>query len=108
VAAAPVVQTPATKDAAAMQNAFAEVSKAVEPAVVTITTERALPRPAVGRRNPSPFGGPGDPFGGEDPFEEFFKRFRNFQPNFQPNSSAKRCADVYTRFRAVAVGLAPA
>ncbi len=32
-AVAPVVQTPATRDAAAMQNAFAEVSKAVEAAV---------------------------------------------------------------------------
>jgi hypothetical protein len=74
--APPVVQTPATRDAAAMQNAFAEVAQAAEPAVVTITTESRLPTPTRGRRlNPfgdsSPFGG-GE---GDDPFEEFFRRF---------------------------------
>lgn len=78
-ASSPVVQTPATRDAVAMQNAFAAVAKAVQPAVVTITTQRRLPPPARMRGGPSPFGGP-DPFGGRDPFEEFFRRFRGFGP----------------------------
>lgn len=75
VSEAPVVKTPATQEAASMQNAFGAVVKAVEPAVVTITTEgRARPNPTA-----SP--GPGQP---GDPFEEFFRRFRDF--GFQGNS----------------------
>ena len=95
----PVVQTPATRDAASMQNAFAEVSKAVEPAVVTITTESTVPRASRRGKTPNanPFGG--DPFGGgdngdnggdnggTDPFQDFFRQFRQFQPNgYHPNA----------------------
>jgi serine protease Do len=95
----PVVQTPATRDAASMQGAFADVAAAVEPAVVTITT--AAPKggsPSAG--NPGgvprmrPFG-PGQgapngaqPFGGD--LQEFFKQFqRNFgfdEQSFKSNS----------------------
>lgn len=75
VSEAPVVRTPATQEAASMQNAFGAVVKAVEPAVVTITTQgRTRPGPAT---SPAP-GQPGDPF------EEFFRRFRDF--GFQGNS----------------------
>ena len=92
----PVVQTPATRDARAIQNAFAQVSDAVEPAVVTITTSRAAGAKSLMVPRPSPFGG--SPFGGAqpgtpgtpspngtDPFEEFFKQF-NQKFGFQPNS----------------------
>lgn len=90
---APVVETPATRGAAAMQNAFADVANAVEPAVVTITTRRSGPPP---RRGPGggPFDGPGGNTpgapggpGGSDPFEEFFRRFRDY--GFSPNSAQK-------------------
>ncbi|HEX8550096.1 MAG TPA: Do family serine endopeptidase [Abditibacteriaceae bacterium] len=90
----PVVQTSATRDAVAIQGAFAAVSDAIEPAVVTITTTGNAQRtPAGGTtpRRPNPFGGPGAPGGGapgEDPFEEFFRRFqRDF--GVQPNSATK-------------------
>lgn len=85
----PVVQTASTKDAVAIQNAFTQVSDAVEPAVVTITTAGGS-RAASSRRTPrgNPFGGtPGapNPNNGTDPFEEFFKQFqREFR--IQPNS----------------------
>jgi serine protease Do len=45
--AAPVVQTGAVRDAIAIQSAFTQVSNAVEPAVVTITTRRDEQRPAA-------------------------------------------------------------
>ena len=90
---APVVQTAATRDATAIQNAFAQVSDAVEPAVVTITTSgKATPNST--KRSPfggSPFGkapdnsAPGAPNSGKDPFEDFFKQF-NQKFGFQPNS----------------------
>jgi serine protease Do len=77
----PVVQTPATTDAASMQKAFNQVSRAIEPAVVTITTERAARAAAApgGRARPGGPGGPGaDPFGGggANPFEDFEEFFR--------------------------------
>jgi len=83
----PIVQTQATTDAATMQRAFNQVSTAIEPAVVTITTERAMRNTAGGRGarpgQPGPQGPGGEPFGG-DP-EEFFRRFfRDF--DMQPNS----------------------
>jgi serine protease Do len=92
---APVVNTPATTDAVRMQDAFAAVAKAAEPAVVTITTERkvtaASRRPGTRIR---PFGGGGaDPFGGgneqggADPFEDFLRRFKDF--GLSPNSTDK-------------------
>jgi serine protease Do len=84
---APVVQTPATRDAASTQGAFVDVASAVEPAVVTILTAGSkTPAPSAGNRaNPRlrPFGqgqnapGGADPFGGD--LQEFFKQFqRNF------------------------------
>jgi serine protease Do len=76
VTTSPVVKTEATDRAAAMQSAFTAVAKAVEPAVVTITTEQHV-RPTSASPDTSPFGD-------NDPFEEFFKRFRNF--GFNGNS----------------------
>ena len=88
------MNTAATGDAVRMQDAFAAVAKAVEPAVVTITTERkataASRRPGTRVR---PFGGGGaDPFGGgqgggADPFEDFLRRFKDF--GLSPNSTDK-------------------
>jgi serine protease Do len=94
-ASAPVVNTPATRDAASMQDAFAAVAKAAEPAVVTITTERKMTTanrgmPGMpGSPRMRPFGGgEGGPGGGQgDPFEEFMRRFRDF--GFSPNSAQK-------------------
>ncbi|HEX8234730.1 MAG TPA: Do family serine endopeptidase [Abditibacteriaceae bacterium] len=111
----PVVQTPATRDAAAIQNAFAQVSDAVEPAVVTITTKRtATPtsgRPRVRPFGGNPFGGPGgpdapgdNPFGGQngtDPFEEFFKQFQQ-KFGVKPNSWQRD--DIRARFYQVQEG----
>ncbi|MBW3636533.1 MAG: Do family serine endopeptidase [Armatimonadetes bacterium] len=94
---APVVQTAATRDAASTQGAFADVAKAVEPAVVTIRTQEARQNPASGGRGPGgrlrPFGGQGqgapggaEPFGGD--LQEFFKQFqRNFGLNEQSFNS---------------------
>lgn len=86
----PVIATPATRDAAATQNAFVQVSNAVEPAVVTIETAGA--RPTKTSTTPrSPFG-PGAPGSGnsQQDFQEFFKRFqREFgfgEQSYQPNS----------------------
>ncbi len=99
---APVVQTAATRDASAIQDAFSQVSNAVEPAVVTITTEGKIV-PTSTKRSPFgalPFGNtpdestpnapdspsaPDAPKSGRDPFEEFFKQF-NQKFGFQPNS----------------------
>lgn len=67
--ASPVVETPATRAAVSIQDAFSAVSDAVEPAVVTITTETTI------KAKP---GQPGQDSPGSDPFEEFFKQFRNF------------------------------
>lgn len=84
----PVISTPATRDASAIQSAFTQVSDAVEPAVVTITTERTTPRSA--RRSvpglPGRPGAPSSPNGnGADPFDDFFKQFeRRF--GIEPNS----------------------
>ena len=62
-ASAPVVNTPATRDAASMQDAFAAVAKAAEPAVVTITTQRKLT--TANRNMPGMPGSPRvRPFGG--------------------------------------------
>jgi serine protease Do len=75
VAQAPVTKSAATQEAVSMQNAFGAVVKAVEPSVVTITTKGKV-RPAAAPGMPGP--------GGSDPFEEFFKRFRDF--GFNGNS----------------------
>lgn len=88
---APVVETPAVRDAAAMQNAFNQVSQASQNAVVTITTVTKLPETASstpgGGSRVRPFGQNGDPNGD---FQEFFKQFqRDFGFNdqsYEPNS----------------------
>ncbi len=115
----PVVETAATRDAAATQNAFVDVAKAAQGAVVTIVTAGAkTPRTASNgnggtgrsRRFPSPFGNPAPDGGGGggdqgddqstpnvDPnsdFQQFFKKFqRDFGlqgQSYQPNSFAGR------------------
>ena len=91
----PVVQTAATRDAAATQTAFVDVATAVQPAVVTIET--------IGAREPAPTRG-GSPFGqgqsvpngaapggSEQDFRDFFKQFQKQfgfgqQQSFQENS----------------------
>jgi serine protease Do len=78
----PVVSTTATRDAVAIQNAFAQVSNAIEPAVVTITTRRTASTASRPRVSPFP-GAPGED--GNDPFEEFFRRFER-DGGMQPNS----------------------
>ena len=86
----PVVQTPATRDAATTQNAFVEVANAVEPAVVTIETIGArTSRTSREPGAPSPFGQGGD--GGSDQqFRDFFRQFQKQfgfgEQNFQENS----------------------
>src|SRR4051794_35745453 len=57
---APVVQTPATRDAAAMQGAFADVAQSCEPAVVTIISQGS--KAERNATNPNGPGGP-NPFG---------------------------------------------
>ena len=82
----PVVQTPATRDAAATQNAFVEVANAVEPAVVTIETLGArVATPTGGQRGP---GGPGgqSPQDFQDFFKQFQKQFGFGEQSFQENS----------------------
>lgn len=86
---APVVETPATRAAVSIQDAFGAVSDAVEPAVVTITTETTIK---------SPPNQPGNGAPGSDPFEEFFKQFRNF--GFGQNSYEGKAAPKYS-FRKV-------
>ena len=88
----PVVQTPATRDAAATQNAFVEVANAVEPAVVTIETQGArVSNTSKAPGAPSPFGqGQGDGSGSDQQFRDFFKQFQKQfgfgEQNFQENS----------------------
>jgi serine protease Do len=101
-----VSNTPALRDAATLQNAFSQVAKTAEPAVVTIINEPKRPRVASQNRQyrmrpfgGSPFGGGQDsPFGGDrDPFEEFFRRFRDF--GFTPNSAAPEQRSAQNLFR---------
>ena len=90
------VETSATRDAAATQNAFVDVAKSVEPAVVTIETLGArVPNAGKGPSAPSPFGGgaPGDKGGGgsDQQFRDFFKQFQKQfgfgqEQSFQENS----------------------
>ena len=56
---------------------FANIAKTTMPAVVNIsTTQKSTRRP---QRRQRPLPGP-NPFGGEDPFEEFFRRFFGDRP----------------------------
>jgi len=92
----PVVATAATGDAVSMQHAFNQVSRAIEPAVVTITTEGPTRTASAGRGGASPDGGGADPFGGD--LGEFFRHFGGRSqgkggdaqpddgPNAEPNS----------------------
>ena len=98
----PIVETPATKDAVSMQHAFNEVSKAIEPAVVTITSQGAPVARSSSRTRPmpgQPF--PGLPGGGQDngdsndQMEEFLRRFKDF--GFSPNSTQKEQVRQYFR-----------
>ena len=98
----PMVETPATKDAVSMQRAFNEVSKAIEPAVVTITSQGAPVARSSSRTRPMP----GQPFPGfpdsgqgdgdsNDQMEEFLRRFKDF--GFSPNSTQKEQVRQYFR-----------
>ncbi len=90
------VETPATRDAAATQNAFVDVAKSVEPAVVTIETLGArVSNTSKAPGAPSPFGGgaPGGNGGGgsDQQFRDFFKQFQKQfgfgqDQSFQENS----------------------
>ncbi len=89
----PVVVTPATRDAAATQNAFVDVANAVQPAVVTIETIGARESAGPTQRGvPSPFGrGQSAPGGGsEEQFRDFLKQFQKQfgfgEQSFQENS----------------------
>ncbi|MBW3624853.1 MAG: Do family serine endopeptidase [Armatimonadetes bacterium] len=84
------VRTPAVEDAQTLQNAFNQVAEAVEPAVVTISTQRRIPESLPRREGtPSPFGPPGER---RDPLEEFFRRFRDFGFDFGPGSLDRNAA----------------
>ncbi len=89
------VETSATRDAAATQNAFVDVAKSVEPAVVTIETLGArVSNTSKEPGAPSPFGGaPGGNGGGgsDQQFRDFFKQFQKQfgfgqQQSFEENS----------------------
>lgn len=56
---------------------FANIAKTTMPAVVNISTTQTSARRSQRRQRPLP--GP-NPFGGEDPFEEFFRRFFGDRP----------------------------
>ncbi|MDQ3815950.1 MAG: PDZ domain-containing protein [Armatimonadota bacterium] len=94
----PVVQTAATNDAVKMQEAFQAVARTAAPAVVTVRTERKVTAAASPRGRMQPFGG--DPFGGggdgEDPFEEFWRRFRGF--GFGPKGQSLDKEEARARF----------
>src|SRR5262249_43888109 len=64
---------------------LSETAKNASPAVVTISTTQKVERrrrtPPFPMPGPGPGPGPGpNPFGGEDPFEEFFRRFFGDRP----------------------------
>src|SRR6266481_6123677 len=64
---------------------LSEAVKTVSPAVVNISTTQKVERrrrtPPFPMPGPGPGPGPGpNPFGGEDPFEEFFRRFFGDRP----------------------------
>jgi serine protease Do len=55
-----------------LSNTFGQVAKAIEPAVVNVSTE-SNPKPVTQRRNRRP--NHGQDQGGDDPFQDFFDRF---------------------------------
>ena len=58
---------------------FANIAKTTMPAVVNISTTQKPTRRSQRRQRPMPGPGP-NPFGREDPFEEFFRRFFGDRP----------------------------
>lgn len=75
---------PADADRTTALPSFAAVAKKAMPAVVNISTTQQIER----RRRIPPFPMPGpSPFGGEDPFEEFFRRFFGDRPPLGPQRS---------------------
>ncbi|HET9838043.1 MAG TPA: Do family serine endopeptidase [Candidatus Angelobacter sp.] len=63
----PPMQTPQQ-----LSNTFGQVAKAIEPAVVNVSTESS-PKPTTRQRNRRP--NRGQDQGGDDPFQDFFDRF---------------------------------
>ena len=57
-----------------LSNTFGQVAKAIEPAVVNVSTE-SNPKPTARQRNRNPHRGQGQDHGGDDPFQDFFDRF---------------------------------
>jgi len=98
---APVAETPAVKDAAAMQTAFAQVAKTVEPAVVTITSRERAVRPI---RREMPFRGqPGLPGSAPD-LDELFRQFQRSNPQLEPNSASPEQQLSQDMFRPIQEG----
>jgi serine protease Do len=98
---APVAETPAVKDAAAMQTAFAQVAKTVEPAVVTITARERAVRPI---RREMPFRGqPGLPGSAPD-LNELFRQFQRSNPQLEPNSASPEQQLSQDMFRPIQEG----
>jgi len=80
-AASPLVKTPATNAAEEIQNAFEQVAKAADPAVVTITTLQRVPnRQSMGGPGFDPFGGGMDQGGGDQ--DLLNQLLRQFQQRF--------------------------
>jgi serine protease Do len=90
----PIVQTQATTDAATMQKAFNQVSTAIEPAVVTITTERSMRNTAGGRGVVRASPAHKAPVANRLVAipEEFFRRFLSATSTCSPNSYNKEQA----------------
>jgi len=64
---------PAMQSPQQLSNTFGQVAKAIEPAVVNVSTE-SNPKPRTRGRNRNPNRGQ-QPNGGDDPFQDFFDRF---------------------------------
>jgi serine protease Do len=64
---------PAMQSPQQLSNTFGQVAKAIEPAVVNVSTE-SNPKPRTRGRNRNPNRGQQDN-GGDDPFQDFFDRF---------------------------------
>lgn len=103
--AAPVPNNGPVRDALAIQNAFAQVSRAVEPAVVTITTWRGrsgsnggnenAPQGQGGRSNRRNFNN--NSWGSESTFEDYLSDFQD-EYGFAPNKAQR--AQLRQRFEA--------
>ena len=58
-----------------LSNAFSQIAKQIEPAVVNINTESTIKNPHTGRRMRPPSGGGGGNDQDNNPFQDFFDRF---------------------------------